>query len=95
MVLVHDRRLWDLLDAWVASLPEDRFAAILPLARRAFSTFSEPERKLLGEQARKGGGSGGNPGPVAASASDLDWTRAEAALPLVRKLLGLPEGGPR
>lgn len=92
MVLVHDRRLWDLLDAWVAALPEDRFASILPLARRAFSLFSGPERKLLGERARKGGGP---PAAAAAPAHDIDWGRAEAALPMVRKLLGLPEGGPR
>jgi hypothetical protein len=88
-LLLHDDRLWQVLDAWVAALPADTFTQLLPLLRRTFATFPAPERRRLGERARRDGA-----GPAAyrptSDAADFDQERAEAVLPLVARLLGLP-----
>jgi hypothetical protein len=39
LVLVHDPRLWQIVDAWVMQLAPERFTEVLPLLRRTFSTF--------------------------------------------------------
>jgi hypothetical protein len=53
-LLIHQPQLWQLLDAWVSELPEERFQAALPLLRRTFSRFAAPERRRMGEQAQHG-----------------------------------------
>lgn len=84
MVLLHDPQLWAMVDGWLGALSDEPFTRVLPLLRRAFAAFSVPERRQLGERARR---------PVsAATASTLpDWdvARAERALPLLRLLLGV------
>jgi hypothetical protein len=52
MILVHDRSMWDIVDTWLGTLPDERFTGLLPLIRRTFSTFSPPERFKLGEMAK-------------------------------------------
>jgi hypothetical protein len=47
-ILIHEERLWDIVNAWVAGLDEERFMEILPLIRRTFGKFSIPERRQLG-----------------------------------------------
>ena len=87
MVLLHDRRLWALVDQWVAGLSEDYFTQVLPLVRRTFAAFNPPERRQLGEMAKSA-----SVGPAAAPPQGdetLDWQRAERPLPLLRILLGL------
>lgn len=86
LVLLHDDPLWTLVDGWLNSLTEDRFRLILPLLRRAFSGFTAPERRQLGERATR-------PDAAVAAASvrpDWDDERAERVLPLFRQLLGVP-----
>lgn len=88
LVLLHDDRLWQVLDGWVTSLPPDTFPALLPLLRRTFSSFTPPERRQMGERVKRG------PAqllaqPSAAATLDFDRARAEAVLPLVAQLLGL------
>lgn len=85
MVLLHDDPLWVMVDEWLNGLSEDHFVRVLPLLRRAFSGFSAPERRQLGERAQR---------PVAAAASepdlpDWDPQRAERVLPLLGLLLGV------
>jgi hypothetical protein len=84
MVLLHDQQLWATLDAWLCSLGEAHLMRVLPLLRRAFAAFSAPERRQLGEHARR---------PVAAvaaeSAPHWDVARAERSLGLLRQLLGV------
>jgi hypothetical protein len=84
MVLLHDQQLWATLDTWLCSLGEVHLMRVLPLLRRAFAAFSAPERRQLGEHARR-------PLTAAAEASSSDWdvTRAERALVLLRQLLGV------
>ena len=84
LILVHDARLFGLLDGWLTNLSTDVFQEVLPLLRRTFSQFPAPERRALGEKARSG---------EARAASSLDGNvdpaRAALVLPLVRQLLGL------
>lgn len=85
-LLLHDDALWQVLDSWVASLSSEAFTQLLPLVRRTFSTFPAPERRAIGERARRGTTDGvARPAPAA----DFDFERADAVLPLLRELLGL------
>ena len=90
-LLLHDDTLWRLVDGWLSSLREETFVALLPLLRRAFSTFTAPERRQLGQRARQPGGSG-----RLASSGDLefDQARAEAGLRTVLMLLGITAEDP-
>jgi hypothetical protein len=85
-ILLHDETLFGVIDQWVIGLAGETFQAILPLLRRTFSTFSAPERRQMGERVRHGGTA------VTASvrtSTDFDHARADAAMPLVGRLLGL------
>jgi hypothetical protein len=86
LLLLHDGRLWGVIDEWVTAMPGEQFTALLPLLRRTFATFPAPERRQMGERVR-GGKSRGAAG--VASAAGFDAARAEAVLPLVARLLGL------
>ena len=85
-LLLHDDALWRLIDAWLMSLREETFVVLLPLLRRAFSAFAGPERRQLGERARRAGGAAG---AVVAVDSEFDEARAEAGLRTVLTLLGI------
>lgn len=84
MVLLHDNRLWTLVDHWLTTLTPDHFTAVLPLLRRTFATFSTPERRQLGERASRGNTSAASAATVA-----LDMQRTERTIPLLRQLMGL------
>ncbi|MEW6402011.1 MAG: DUF5682 family protein [Chloroflexota bacterium] len=85
-MLIHSDRLWQVLDDWVARLPAEAFTFLLPLIRRTFSTFTAPERRMIGERARKGDQQIGHYGALD---TVFDLQRAEAVLPLIAKLLGV------
>lgn len=53
-VLLHDSGVWNLVDRWLESLPEEQFVSVLPLVRRTFSSFSGADRKDLGQRAARG-----------------------------------------
>ena len=42
------------LDQWIATLPADAFADVLPLLRRTFGAFDAAERRSIGERVRTG-----------------------------------------
>ena len=63
---------------------------MLPLIRRTFATFAAPERRQMGERARRGPST---PSGVAVSTS-FDLDRAESVLPLISMLLGVSNAGP-
>jgi hypothetical protein len=94
LILLHDESLWSVLDAWVDSIPADSFAPTLPLIRRTFSTFPSPERRQLGERAKRGPAA---PAIVRTYEDSFNDERTKAVLPLIARLLGVayeakPEG---
>jgi hypothetical protein len=84
-VLVHDEKLLQILNDWVASLSPENFLQQLPALRRTFSTFHAPERRQIGERFQRGG--------LTVSATigpeSFDTVRADRALPVLARLLGL------
>ncbi|WAL64601.1 DUF5682 family protein [Amycolatopsis cynarae] len=96
VLLIHDLRLLRLVDDWLSAIPPERFTEVLPLLRRTFGAFAGPERRTIGERAaglRSGGGSAtaAPGGPAGGPGEDpIDAVRAEAALPVVAALLGVP-----
>ncbi|HML20882.1 MAG TPA: DUF5682 family protein [Aggregatilinea sp.] len=85
VILLHDATLLGVLDDWIASLADEDFVALLPLLRRTFSTFSEPERKQIGRLVKRGPSAT----PAEADAVTIDQERADAILPILAELLGL------
>lgn len=90
LVLLHDARLFGILDGWVAGLDGDAFTQLLPLLRRTFSAFAAGERRGIGELARRGSSASfAAPATAQAGAEEIDRERAAAVLPLVTLLMGL------
>jgi hypothetical protein len=85
-ILLQDRPLQLLVDAWLCGLNEEDFIAALPLLRRSFGSFDEPSRKRLlleiGKGARETAGSN-------ATAPDDDDAAFSGALPLLLNILGI------
>src|SRR5262249_47356399 len=81
LLLLHDDNLWATLDEWVTTFPGDGFTALVPLLRRTFSTFTSPERRQLGEKAKRGPAIASRPAigdQTGVAGGDFDQTRAEA-----------------
>ena len=87
LLLVHDERLWNVIDSWVTNIPGEHFTQVLPLLRRSFSNFSSAERRQMGEMV-KGGNAPRTSSPVDGD-SRFDLQRGELVLPLLAKILGL------
>ncbi len=85
LLVLHDDKLWQVLDSWVTQLNDDTFTALLPLLRRTFSTFSAPERRQIGERVKRG------ESRLVTGVDDreFDECRAESVLPIVAQLLGV------
>lgn len=81
LLLVHDEHLLPIIDEWIASLHGEDFLETLPSLRRAFGSYSKPERRQLSERISRGSG------PVVAS-EEIDWDAAAALLDTVATLLG-------
>ncbi|HXR64965.1 MAG TPA: DUF5682 family protein, partial [Ktedonobacteraceae bacterium] len=64
----------------------ESFVELLPLLRRAFSGFSGPERRMMGEKARYLHREPGTDG-FAASSAEIDHERAARVLPVLSSIL--------
>jgi hypothetical protein len=85
LLLVHDRELLEVLDDWVTTLPAEDFTDVLPLLRRTFGQYTEPERANIGAAIRNIG----SDVPSAAPPEEaVDPARAEGALRTVAAILG-------
>jgi hypothetical protein len=87
MILLLDDKLWQTIELWMASLPEDVFIAVLPLLRRTFALFSHAERRKMGEKAKNNTSS--MPTKTQVAEAGIDHQRALQALPIVHRLLGI------
>ena len=91
-LLLHDEGLLAVIDAWVAGVGPELFDDLLPLLRRTFSPFSAPERRMIGEKAKRLDGSG-TVAPAAGVDVTIDVERASRVAPLLRRILGVDEVG--
>ncbi len=92
LLLVHDERLFGLVDRWLTAVPTEAFTDVLPLLRRTFSAYESGVRRTLGELVRRGPGRRDRTDTAAAGAPGfgpgVDEARADAVLPVLRLLLG-------
>jgi hypothetical protein len=86
-VLLIDDVLWTLVNQWVASLAGENFEQVLPLLRRTFAAFTPPERTRLGEKVK----AGGKQSLRTDSGSGIDEERGKRGIPVVLKILGIPQ----
>ena len=84
LVLATSSGLFKLIDSWLVSLPAEYFAQVLPLLRRATSTFSTGERRQIAERVRNGASS-----VLFGGGDDLDTDRAALVEPIVLTILGI------
>ena len=92
MILLHDTKLWDVLDSWVCDLPAERFTELLPLVRRTFSTFSAPEREQIGKRVRAGQKASSKiESRFVARNDEFNTEWGDRAMLTVEKLLGIGE----
>ncbi|GAA3027573.1 DUF5682 family protein [Kitasatospora albolonga] len=94
VLLLHDPELLALLDGWLSTVPDEVFTDVLPLLRRTFAALEAGVRRTVGEQVAAGrlGAAAGLVGPAGTPVvEELDGERAEAALPVLRLLLGLAQ----
>ena len=82
-LLLLDQDLWNVINEWINQLDEETFSSLLPLLRRTFSNFSQPERRKLGEKAASGGVT-----KVKISEAGIDEARAVQGIPVMMKLFG-------
>ncbi|GGF07457.1 DUF5682 family protein [Hymenobacter cavernae] len=82
LLLIHNRVLFDLLDAWLTGLDEAVFQEIVPLLRRSFADFSRPERQQVLALAV------GGPAVQQRQELDIDLKRGLRVLPVLQELLG-------
>jgi hypothetical protein len=45
--------LWDILNNWLCTLSDEMFRELVVLLRRAFSDFSNPELRMMGQKIKK------------------------------------------
>ncbi|HYK30856.1 MAG TPA: DUF5682 family protein, partial [Streptosporangiaceae bacterium] len=89
LLLVHDARLWRLLDDWLCGLSAESFDEAMPLLRRAFALFPFPERRQMAELVR--GGRGSPSAQITTSQDDWDMARISAIVPVLAVALGVSE----
>jgi hypothetical protein len=85
-ILLHDEDLFAVLDEWVADIPAGAIEAVLPLLRRTISSFPPPERRAIGERV-----SAGRRRHDGAGTHELDEARADLVLPILARILGVPQ----
>lgn len=88
-VILQDEPLLQLLDVWLCDLSESDFTESLPLVRRAMAGIDSVMRRRVIEKLRRGVQQGSR-----TEEQGLEETNAafDAALPLLRKILGIGEG---
>ncbi len=84
-LLLIDNALWNVVNDWVEQLSPGAFTQVLPLLRRTFSAFTQPEKRKIGEKVKGGGG-----GTVMKKAeAGFDPEKARTGIPVVLEILGL------
>jgi hypothetical protein len=79
-LLLHDRRLFTMIDDWLTRLDAATFDDLLPIVRRSFAVFEKGERRQLGDLVARGSDQ---------SATVVDEIDIELARPAVEKVAAL------
>lgn len=92
-LLLRDEPLWRLIDEWLNGLGDGAFDAALPMLRRAFALFTQPERrqmaaKVRASQGSRSGGAGVSGDDQGGAAEAWDLARAQPVLAVVASALG-------
>jgi hypothetical protein len=87
LLLIHDERIWQVVDAWLTSLSDETFIRLLPLVRRAFADFATGDRRMMGEKVKQGEQRTQQMNGQQEEA--FDHAAGMAALPVVMQILGL------
>lgn len=87
LLLIHDERIWGVVDTWLTSLSEESFVQVLPLVRRTFADFAVGERRMMGEKVKQG--TQRTSTVHGQQAASFDHAAGVAALPIVLQILGL------
>ncbi|MEZ4860846.1 MAG: DUF5682 family protein [Caldilineaceae bacterium] len=89
LLLIHDERIWQVVDQWLTGLSDGIFIQLLPLVRRTFAAFAVGERRMMGEKVKQGMQRIviDRTQPTTA----FDHEAGLAALPIVMQILGLQE----
>ncbi len=86
LLLIHDERIWSVVDAWLVGLSAEHFVEVLPLVRRTFGDFALGERRMMGEKVKQGTQVQMNGASLLAR--PFDHEAGLAALPVVLRILG-------
>ncbi|MBU6450619.1 MAG: hypothetical protein KGS72_02495 [Cyanobacteria bacterium REEB67] len=90
LVLIHDHRLFLMVDQWLSQLNDEHFVETLPLLRRTFSSFTSPERLSIGELAKSTTSETFNPNQrPEGDGMDLDAERLAPVFATLRLVFGL------
>ena len=84
LLLIHNPALWTIIDGWISGLIVDNFQELLPLLRRTFSSFSQPEREKMLQIAKKGH----DAVTLLQNKSKWDLERIKIMVPTLKLLLG-------
>ena len=85
LLIIHNPRLWNILNQWIEAMDFLSLKNLLPLLRRTFSSFSGPERAKMMELAKQGM----LIEPELKESKLLYSERAEKVLPTLKMLLGI------
>lgn len=87
-ILLHDVKLFGIIDNWLGTIAEAQFIELLPVMRRAVSSFDGMERRRLLEQVKRE-----RHGRPDVPLDDPGASAAfEQALPLLNLILGVSDG---
>ena len=91
LLLIHQDALWTVIDHWLAGLNSDVFVELLPILRRAFSEFTGPERRQMGEKVKhlQTESRDAFTLPAQHQARPLNRDRADKVLPILAHILGV------
>jgi hypothetical protein len=92
LAILHQDGVWQVFDRWLSELSPDVFTEMLPLLRRAFSGFTGPERRQMGEKVKhlKSGAVASTPAaPASSDMPGINHERAALVLPVLKQILGV------
>lgn len=87
-LLIHDRKLFSLIDVWLMQVPELDFIELLPMFRRAVTRFDISERRQILTRAKENHAASPDIEPITAQ-DDFVAPGFAQALPLIKTILGI------